>query len=268
MNPASNIAAIARAYVPNADSLQGRVILITGAGSGIGKAVALACAAAGAQTILSSRSVKRLEATYDEISARGGAESSIAPLDLEKALAPHYDELATALQNRCGRLDGLVHCAGMLGLIAPLAHHDVATFYKVMHVNVTAAFALTQVLLPLLEKSPDASVVFTTSSAGRKGKAYWSGYVASKFAIEGLTQSLADEMSNSPIRVNAVNPGKARTAMRRHAYPSEDPATLADPATLCAPYLWLLSGESRGHTGLSLDAQDRERVGKNQVGAN
>lgn len=255
MNPREEVAALARAYQPQANSLQGRAILITGAGSGIGKAVALACAAAGAQTVLSGRSVKRLEATYDEIAARGGAESTIAPLDLENALAPRYDELASALQNRFGRLDGLVHCAGMLGLIAPLAHHDVATFYKVMHVNVTAAFALTQVMLPLLEKSADASVVFTTSNAGRKGKAYWTGYAASKFAVEGLTQSLADEMSNSAIRVNAINPGKARTAMRRHAYPSEDPATLPDPATLCAPYLWLLAGAARGYTGLSLDAQ-------------
>lgn len=255
MNTDQSIAAQARAYAPRPDSLRDRCILVTGAGSGIGKAVALACAAAGAQTILSGRSVKRLEATYDEIATRGGAESTIAPLDLEKALANQYDELAAAVQNRFGRLDGLVHCAGVLGLIAPLAHYDVATFYKVMHVNVTAAFALTQVMLPLLEQSNDASIIFTSSGAGRKGKAYWSGYAAAKFAIEGLTQSLADELSNTSIRINAVNPGKARTAMRRHAFPSEDPATLPEPSALCAPFLWLLSRESQGHTGLSLDAQ-------------
>jgi NAD(P)-dependent dehydrogenase (short-subunit alcohol dehydrogenase family) len=245
----------ARRFSAAADSLAGRAILVTGAGSGIGRAVALASAAAGAQVILSGRNVKRLEASFEDIVKAGGPEPSIAPLDLEKALAPQYDELAVALLKRYARLDGLVHCAGLLGVLAPLAHYDVPTFYRVMHVNVTAAFALTQVLLPALEQSADASIVFTSSSAGRRGKAYWTGYAASKFATEGLMQSLADELSNTRIRVNAVNPGKARTAMRRQAYPSEDLATLPEPASLTSPFLWLLSPASSGVTGLSCDAQ-------------
>jgi NAD(P)-dependent dehydrogenase (short-subunit alcohol dehydrogenase family) len=245
----------ARNFSVAVDSLAGRAILVTGAGSGIGKAVALASAAAGAQVILSGRSVKRLETSFEEIENAGGLEPSIAPLDLEKALATQYDELAVAILKRYGKLDGLVHCAGLLGVLAPLVHYDVPTFYRVMHVNVTAAFALTQVLQPALQQSADASIVFTSSSAGRRGKAYWTGYAASKFAIEGLMQSLADELSNTRIRVNAVNPGKARTAMRRQAFPSEDLATLPAPATLISPYLWLLSGASSGVTGLSCDAQ-------------
>jgi NAD(P)-dependent dehydrogenase (short-subunit alcohol dehydrogenase family) len=245
----------ARSFAAQANSLAGRAILITGAGSGIGKAVALASAAAGAQLILSGRSIKRLEQTFEEIMKSGGPEPSIAPLDLEKALAPQYDELAIAVLKRYGKLDGLVHCAGLLGLLAPLTHYDVPTFYRVMHVNVTAAFALTQVLQPAMERSDDASIIFTSSGAGRRGKAYWTGYAASKFATEGLMQSLADELSNTRIRVNAVNPGKARTAMRRQAFPSEDLATLPEPSSLVSPYLWLLSAASSGITGLSCDAQ-------------
>ncbi len=253
MNP--ELSAAARRFIAQPDSLKNRTVLVTGAGSGIGKAVALACAAAGAQLILCGRSVKRLEATFTEIVNASGKEPSIAPLDLEKAMANQYDELAQAVLQRYGQLDGLVHCAGLLGVIAPLAHYDVPTFYQVMHVNVTAAFALTQVLQPALAQAADASIIFTSSSVGRRGKAYWSGYAAAKFAIEGLAQSLADEMSNTPIRVNTINPGKARTAMRRQAFPSEDLASLPEPATLTGPYLWLLSGVARGYTGLSLDAQ-------------
>ena len=245
----------ARNFAAEANSLAGRTVLVTGAGSGIGKAVALASAAAGAQVILSGRSVKRLETSFEEIVKAGGPEPSIAPLDLEKALAPQYDELAVAVLKRYEKLDGLVHCAGLLGVLAPLAHYDVPTFYRVMHVNVTAAFALTQVLQPALEQSADASIIFTSSGAGRRGKAYWTGYAASKFATEGLMQSLADEMSNTRIRVNAVNPGKARTAMRRQAFPSEDLAALPEPSSLVSPYLWLLAGASSGVTGLSCDAQ-------------
>lgn len=245
----------ARNFAAESNTLAGRTVLVTGAGSGIGKAVALASAAAGAQVILSGRSVKRLETSFEEIVQAGGPEPSIAPLDLEKALAPQYDELAVAVLKRYQKLDGLVHCAGLLGVLAPLSHYDVPTFYRVMHVNVTAAFALTQVLQPALEQSADASIVFTSSGAGRRGKAYWTGYAASKFATEGLMQSLADEMSNTRIRVNAVNPGKARTAMRRQAFPSEDLATLPEPSSLVGPYLWLLSAASSGVTGLSVDAQ-------------
>jgi NAD(P)-dependent dehydrogenase (short-subunit alcohol dehydrogenase family) len=144
----------------------------------------------------------------------------------------------------------------MLGTLSPVEHHDVPVWCRVMHVNVTAAFALTQVLLPALKRSEDASIVFTTSGVGRKGRAYWGAYAVSKFAVEGLVQVLAPELENvTHIRVNALNPGPARTAMRRQAYPAEELESLPLPETLIGPYLALLGPASRGVTGQSFDCQ-------------
>ena len=183
-------------------------------------------------------------------------EASIAPLDLERALARDYDTLADALVQRYGRLDGLVHNAAQLGQLAPIEHYDMAHWCRVLHVNLTAAFALTQVLLPALRASPDASVVFTSSSVGRRGRAHWGAYAVSKAGVESLSQTLADELEGEGrVRVNALNPGPARTRMRRQAYPAEDISRVPEPAALVAPYLWLLGPESRGFTGQSLDCQ-------------
>ncbi len=236
--------------------LAGRVIAITGASAGLGRAVALACAAHQASVILIGRSSTRLEAVHGEIAASGAPEASIAVLDLERALARDYDALADALLERYGRLDGLLHNAGLLGTLTPIEHYDVPTWCRVLHVNLTAAFALTQVLLPALKKSPDASVLFTASSVGRRGRAYWGAYAVSKFALEGLSQVLSEELSGtSAVRVNTLNPGRARTAMRRQAYPAEDPHGLPAPESLAGPYLALLGPASRGVTGRAFDAQ-------------
>ncbi|MEJ1966547.1 MAG: YciK family oxidoreductase [Gammaproteobacteria bacterium] len=238
------------------DELSGRVIAITGPTRGIGQAVAMACAAHGATVVLIGRNVKRLEAVHAQIEAAGGAEATIAPFDLEKALAPDYDTLASALMERYGRLDGLVHNASLLGMLAPIEHFDVPTWYRVMHVNTTAAFALTHVLLPVLRKSEDASIIFTSSSVGRKARAFWGAYAVSKYAIEGLSEMLAQEMENvSHIRVNTLNPGAVRTAMRLQAYPSENPETVTPPEAIVGPYLALLGAASRGVTGQRFDAQ-------------
>ncbi|HYB31843.1 MAG TPA: YciK family oxidoreductase [Steroidobacteraceae bacterium] len=245
-----------RDHLPAPTELAGRVIAITGASGGIGRAVALACAAHQANVILIGRNAARLEAVHAEIAAARGPEAAIAELDLEKALAGDYDRLAAALLERYGRLDGLLHNAALLGMLAPIEHYDVPTWCRVLHVNVTAAFALTQVLLPALKKSADASVVFTASSVGRRGRAHWGAYAVSKFALEGLAQVLADELEGiSQVRVNTLNPGRARTAMRRQAYPAEDSATLPPPETLTAPYIALLGPASRGITGQAFDAQ-------------
>lgn len=245
-----------RTYSATPAELTGRVIAITGASGGMGRAVALACAAHGAQVILIGRNSRKLEAVHAEIEAAGAPEPIIALLDLEKALAADYDQIATAVLDRYGRLDGLLHNAGILGALAPIEHFDVPTWYRVMHINVTAAFALTHVLIPALKRSQDASVIFTASAVGRHGRAYWGAYAVSKFAIEGLSQVLAAEMEGAAaVRVNTLNPGKARTLMRRQAYPAEDVNTLPLPESLTGPYIALLGPGSRGVTGGAFDCQ-------------
>jgi len=245
-----------RSYHAPAGLLAGRVILVTGASGGLGGALAKACAAAGAQVVLSGRNVRKLEAVYDAIVAAGSPRPSIAPLDLERADASHYGALADAVRNEFGRLDGLVHAAAALGERAPIEHYDVVKWLKVMHVNVNAAFIVTQALLPLLRLSQDASVVFTTSGVSVQGRAYWGAYAASKFAVEGLMQVLADETDTvTHIRSNSVNPGRMRTPMRAAAYPGEVPDALPKPDQVLGPFLYLLGPESRGVTGRRFDAQ-------------
>lgn len=244
-----------RQYQPPPHALRDRVILVTGAGDGIGRAVALALASHSATLVLSGRTVRKLEKTYDDIVAQGSPQPTIAPLDLDQALAGDYDALAGAIARNYGRLDGLLHNAGVLGHLSPIEHYDVPTWVRVMHVNVNATFALTQVCVPLLKKSSDAAVLFTSSSQGRRARALWGAYAVSKFAIEGLSQVLADELQPAGVRVNCLNPGRARTNMRMQAYPAEDRSTLPEPATLVGPYLYLLGPASRGVTGQSFDCQ-------------
>jgi len=224
--------------------------MVTGAGSGIGRAVALALATAGAQVILLGRTVRKLEAVHAEIEKLGAPEASIVPLDLERALAADYEAVAAAIEQRYGRLDGLLHNAALLGALTPIEQYDVPLFMRVMHVNVTAEFVLTRQLLPLLRASKDAAVLFTSSGVGNRGRAYWGAYSISKFAVEGMAQVLAHELEGtSQVRVNIIDPGKVRTTMRRAAYPSEDIETLPTPESITAPYLALLGPASRGVTG-------------------
>jgi NAD(P)-dependent dehydrogenase (short-subunit alcohol dehydrogenase family) len=245
-----------RNYSAPPGALADRVILVTGASGGIGGALAQACASLGARVVLSGRNVKKLESVYDAIMAAGGARPSIAPLDLERADATHYASLADAVQAEFGRLDGLAHVAGLLGERAPIEHYDVVAWLRVMHVNVNAAFILTKTMLPLLKGSRDASIVFTTSGVSVRGRAFWGAYAASKFALEGLTQVLADETDTlTNIRVNSVNPGKVRTAMRAKAYPGEDAASVPLPDVVLPTYLYCLGPASAGITGHRFDAQ-------------
>jgi NAD(P)-dependent dehydrogenase (short-subunit alcohol dehydrogenase family) len=244
-----------RQFKPRPDELAGRVVAVTGPTRGIGRAVALACARHGAEVVLIGRNVKKLEAVHAEIEKGGGA-ATIAVLDMERSIAKDYDAVASGVQERYGRLDGLLHNASILGSLAPIEHYDVPTWCRVMQVNVTAAFALTQVLLPALKRSQDASVVFTSSGVGRRGRASWGAYSASKFAVEGLSQVLAAEMEGiSQIRVNTINPGATRTLMRQQAFPSENPQNLLAPEAIVNPYIALLGPASRGVTGRSFEAQ-------------
>jgi NAD(P)-dependent dehydrogenase (short-subunit alcohol dehydrogenase family) len=239
------------------DELKGRVILITGASQGVGRAVALSCAEHGATVLLLGRNTRGLEEVHSRISAQHGAErAAIIQFDLENALARDYDALFAAIEERYRHLDGLLHNAGLLGQLAPIEHYDVPTWCRVLQVNVTAAFVLTQILLPLLKRSADASIVLTASSVGRVGRAYWGAYAVSKHALEGLNEVLSEELSGiTQIRVNSLNPGAVRTKMRRQAYPAEDAARLATPESITRPYIALLGPASRGVSGGRFDAQ-------------
>lgn len=245
-----------RTYAYGDDILKDRIILITGASDGIGKALALESARVGAQVILHGRNVPKLEKVYDEIEAiEGAARPSIAVLDLASANSESYTSLAQTMQDEFGRLDGLVHNASILGDRFSLEQYDAVTWQRVMHVNVTAAFALTQVFLPLLHESDDASVIFTSSGVGRVGKAFWGAYSVSKFATEAMSQILADEHPQGSLRSNCINPGATKTGMRLAAYPAEDRDLLKTPEEILAPYIYLLGPDSKNVTGESIDAQ-------------
>ena len=182
-------------YSARPDLLKDRVILVTGAGRGIGAAAAKAYAAHGATVLLLGKTEANLNEVHDQITAAGHPAPVVVPFNLETALPHQYDELAVMVENEFGRLDGLLHNASIIGPRTPLEQLSGENFMRVMHINVNAMFMLTQTLLPLLKLSEDASVVFTSSSVGRKGRAYWGAYGVSKFATEGLMQTLADELA-------------------------------------------------------------------------
>lgn len=245
-----------KTYDGDPELLKDRIIMITGASDGIGKALALKAAELGAQLILHGRNTKKLEAVYDEVLAIDGApRPSIAVLDLATADGDAYTALVESVEREFGRLDGLVHNASILGKRWSIEQYEPAEWQRVMHVNLTAAFVLTQMLLPLLKQSADPSVVFTSSGVGRVGKAFWGAYAVSKFGTEALSQILANEHPQSPIRFNCVNPGPVRTKMRQAAYPAEDRDALKTPAEILPVYLYLLGPDSRDVSGESLDCQ-------------
>mgnify|MGYP003530465188 FL=1 len=230
-------------YTARPDLLKGRVILVTGAGRGIGAAAAKAFAAHGATVLLLGKTEESLNHLYDEIEEAGYPQPAVIPFNLETALAHQYDELAAMIENEFGRLDGLLHNAAILGPRTPLEQLSGDNFMRVMQINVNAAFMLTSTLLPLLKLSADASVVFTSSSVGRQGRAYWGAYAVSKFACEGLMQVLADEVEGiSQVRANSINPGATRTDMRALAYPGENPASNPAAEDIMPLYLYGVLG--------------------------
>jgi NAD(P)-dependent dehydrogenase (short-subunit alcohol dehydrogenase family) len=247
---------IIKSYQPKSDLLKDRIILVTGAGDGIGAAVAKAAARHGATVILLGRTVRKLEAIYDLIEENGGPQPAIYPMNLEGASQKDYLDLAETIENEFGKLDGILHNASLLGTLTPLGQYDIEQWYKLMQVNLNAPFIMTQTLLDLLKKSDDASVIFTSSSVGRKGRAYWGAYAISKAGNESMMEIWADELeTNTSVRMNTIHPGATRTALRAKAYPGEDPQTLPKPDDIVGTYLYLLGPDSKGITGKKYDAQ-------------
>jgi NAD(P)-dependent dehydrogenase (short-subunit alcohol dehydrogenase family) len=242
-------------YQPAAGLLKDRAILVTGASDGIGRQAALSFAAHGATVALLARNETNLEQVYDQITATGGPEPLLIPFDLGAAAPGQFEQLAELLEQDLGRLDGLLHNAALLGALSPIEHFDPETWYKVFQVNTHAPFLLTQACLPLLKQAPDASVVFTSDRVGRQGRAYWGAYGASKFAAEGLMQTLADEVeANTAVRVNSIDPGPIRTRLRNLAYPGEDVNSVPTADTIMPAYLYLMGEDSRSIHGQALDA--------------
>ncbi|EPR7135906.1 TPA: YciK family oxidoreductase [Vibrio vulnificus] len=244
-------------YSISTDALKDKVILVTGAGAGIGRQAALTYAKHGATVILLGRNVKNLESVYDEIEASGYPQAAIIPLDLKGATKQNYIDMAETIEGQFGRLDGLLHNAGVLGTLSPFDQISEEDFDDILQINVKSEFLMTQALLPLLRKAQAGRIIFTSSTVGHSGRAFWGTYAISKFAVEGMMQILADEFSNSPIRVNAINPGATRTRMREKAYPGEDANTLKTPADLMPLYLHLMDPATTGVNGQCIDAQPK-----------
>lgn len=243
-------------YQPRPDLLKDRIILITGAGDGIGRAAAISYALHGATVVLHGRTLNKLEVIYDEIEALGAPQPAILPLQLSSASSRDYELLYDTLERQFGRLDGILHNAGILGERTELANYPIEDWDDVMAVNLRAPFLLTQELLPLLQRSDNASVVFASSGVGRETRERWGAYSVSKIAIEAVNQLFAKENPYPNVRFNCINPGATRTAMRAKAYPDEDPKTLPTPESIMPAYLYLMGEDSLHLSGSSIDAQD------------
>ena len=239
-------------YTIKPKALSGKIILVTGAGDGIGKVAAKTFAACGATVVLCGRTMAKLESVYDEIEAAGYPQPAIYPINFESAVEKDYDDMCNALEDTFGHLDGLLFNAADLGERTPIANYSVSAWLRCMQVNVNSPFMMTQALLPLLERAENASILFTSSSVAFKGRAFWGAYSVSKAAAENFMQTLHDELEGATrIRANSINPGATRTAMRAAAYPAEDPETVKPAEDLMPAYVYLLSDESIGVSGQS-----------------
>jgi NAD(P)-dependent dehydrogenase (short-subunit alcohol dehydrogenase family) len=251
-----NINTLPDGYQPSSDLLADRIILVTGAGDGIGRTAAMTFAAHGATVILLGRTMSKLEQVYDAIEAAGHKQPAIYPMNLEGATEKDYLDMCDTLNEEFGQLDGILHNASELGDRTTIRDYTADTWKRLMQVNVNAPFMMTQALLPLLEKPEHAAIVFTGSSVGRQGRAYWGAYAASKAAQENIMQTLADELEGvTGIRANSINPGATRTAMRAVAYPAENPNELKTPEDHMPLYLYLMGKDSRDITGQCFNAQ-------------
>lgn len=236
--------------------LSKQVILVTGAGGGLGSTAALALAGQGAELILLDKSIPKLEKVYDAIVAAGGIEPVMYPFDLAGASEAQYQEMADAIEQRYGSLQGVLHSAVEFSAYTPIQLHKTKDWGHTLNVNLNAAFLLTRVLLPLLQHSETASIVFTSDSHARQAKAYCGAYGVSKIALEGFAKILAEELESAQkIRVNTLIPGAVDSPLRKRAYPAEDKSALPGMDSLAPIYRYLFSDASIGVTGQFIDAQ-------------
>ncbi|MCP4407546.1 MAG: YciK family oxidoreductase [Gammaproteobacteria bacterium] len=244
-----------RQYRPSRDLLQQRIVLVTGASEGIGKAAALAYARHGATVVLLAKELNKLEQVYDEIEKTGGPQPAIYPMNLESATTKDYEDLAGTLESEFGRLDGLLNNAGWVGGLTPLQHYDVERWAQVMTINLHAPFLLSKTCLTLLGRSDDPAILFSTDACLR---AYWGAYGIAKHAMEGLLTILSDELNGeNPIRVNGIDTGPVGTWMRRQNYPGEDQNTLPSPEQVIPAYLYFMGPDSKDFTGRNLHLAER-----------
>ena len=242
-------------YVPAAELLRDRVILITGAGQGLGKAAALAFARHGATVVLHGRNVPRLEALYDEIIALELPQPAIFPLDLATATDVDFDGLANALHKEFGRLDGILHSAAHFVPLAPLANQKLDQWLALLRVNLAAPFALTRACLTLLKAAPDASVIFTSEMHAADPKAFWGGFAVAKAGLHTLTQIWADECTGANVRFNTLIPGPVASPQRLQSHPGQAPKSLPSAESLMSDYLFLIGPDSIGINGKVLSCQ-------------
>jgi NAD(P)-dependent dehydrogenase (short-subunit alcohol dehydrogenase family) len=243
----------ARNYAAPARLLEGRAILVTGADQGLGRAVALACANAGATVALLGRKQPKLEATYDAITAAGGAEPAMIPLDLANATAADYENLAHLLRRELKGLHGIAHCASHFVPLGPLSGQTLDQFLQLLRVNLAAPFALTRACLPLLSAAEDSSVVLTGETHGLAPRAYWGGFAVGKSALPALAAIWSEELEHAGRpRVNVLVPGPIASPQRAQSHPGEDPAKLRPPEYAVPAFLFLLGPDSAGISGKTL----------------
>ncbi|MDZ7594037.1 MAG: SDR family NAD(P)-dependent oxidoreductase [Thiobacillus sp.] len=243
-------------YSPRPDLLAGRVILVTGASSGLGRAASLAFARHGATVALLARNEARLEVVYDEILAAGGPEPAMFPYDLASADDRSLETLAGAIAQHLKRLDGVLHSAHQFYSLTPLELQTLEQWQALMRVNLIAPFALTRACLPLLKQAPDASVVFTGETHGHQPSAYWGGYAVAKSGLETLTRIWTDELGSSASpRINTLIPGQAATTLRSRTHPGLAPETVPSVDDLMPWYLYLMGADSRAVRGQIVECQ-------------